>query len=65
MFLSNNILFTISNSVDPDEMQHYAAFHLCLHYLQKFLFKGVQDTKRLMFIYLFGHSNYMLYYNFS
>ena len=22
------ILFTFTNSVDPDEMQHYAAFHL-------------------------------------
>ena len=26
-------LFTITNSVDPDEMQHYAAFHLCIHCL--------------------------------
>ena len=27
------ILFTLTNSVDPDEMQHYAAFHLGLHCL--------------------------------
>ena len=27
-------------SVDPDEMQHYAAFHLGLHCLQKYLFRG-------------------------
>ena len=25
------IFFTFTNSVDPDEMQHYAAFHLGLH----------------------------------
>ena len=34
------ILFTFTNSVDPDEMQHYAAFHLGLHCLQKYLFRG-------------------------
>ena len=28
-------------SVDPDEMQPYAAFHLGLHCLQKYLFFGV------------------------
>ena len=26
-------LFTFTNDVDPDEMQHYAAFHLGLHCL--------------------------------
>ena len=26
-------LFTFTNSVDPDQMQHYAAFHLGLHCL--------------------------------
>ena len=25
--------FTFTNSIDPDEMQHYAAFHLGLHCL--------------------------------
>ena len=28
------IFITFTNSVDPDEMQHYAAFHLGLHCLQ-------------------------------
>ena len=28
--------FTFTNSVDPDEMQHYAAFHLGIHCLQKY-----------------------------
>ena len=29
------IIFTLTNSVDPDEMQLNAAFHLGLHCLQK------------------------------
>ena len=33
-FLSEDIIFTLTNSVDPDEMQHYAAFHQGLHCLQ-------------------------------
>ena len=33
------------NSEDPDEMQHYAAFHLGLHCLSKYPFRGFQYTK--------------------
>ena len=33
------------NSVDPDEMQHYAAFHLGLHCLQIHWFRGFPNTK--------------------
>ena len=33
-------LVTFSNSVDTDEMQHYAAFHLGLQCLQKYPFMG-------------------------
>ena len=33
------------NSVDPDEMQHYAAFHLGLHCLQNYKFRGFLYTK--------------------
>ena len=40
------IFFTFTNSVDPDEMQHYAAFHLGLHCLQKYSFMGFPNTKR-------------------
>ena len=36
VFFCLKIFFTLSNSVDPDEMQHYAAFHLGLHCLQKY-----------------------------
>ena len=28
VFLSLNIVLNLANSADPDEMQHYAAFHL-------------------------------------
>ena len=39
------IFSTLTNSVDPDEMQHYAAFHLGLHCLQKSLIRVFSDTK--------------------
>ena len=32
--------FVLANSADPDEMPHYAAFHLCLHCLPKYMFRG-------------------------
>ena len=35
VFLSLMIVFVLANSVDPDEMPHYAAFHLGLHCLPK------------------------------
>ena len=38
-------LFTFTNSVDPDEMQHDAAFHWALHCLQKYSFRGFPNTK--------------------
>ena len=33
-FQSLKIVFILTNSTDPDEMPHYAAFHLGLHCLQ-------------------------------
>ena len=39
------ILLTFTNSVDLDEMQHYAAFHLGLHCLQRYWFRGFTNTK--------------------
>ena len=39
------IFFTFTNSADPDEMQHYAAFHLGLHCLQKVLIEGCLEYK--------------------
>ena len=45
VFFCVKIFFTFTNSVDPDEMQHYAAFHLGLHCLQKYSFRGFLNTK--------------------
>ena len=36
VFLSLKIDLVLANSADPDEMPHYAAFHLGLHYLPKY-----------------------------
>ena len=41
------IFFTFINSVDPDEMQHDAAFHLGLHCLQQYSFRGFSEYKGL------------------
>ena len=41
------IFFTITNSVDPDEMQHDAAFHLGLHFLSECPFMGFPVYKGL------------------
>ena len=36
VFLTLKVILSLkSNSADPDEMQHNAAFHLCLHCLPK------------------------------
>ena len=41
VFFWLKIFFTFTNSVDPD----YAAFHLGLHCLQKFSFRGFPNIK--------------------
>ena len=38
--LSMRVVLILANSVDTDEMQHYAAFHLGLHCLPKFQYKA-------------------------
>ena len=38
VFLSLRIDFTVTNSVGPDEMPHYVAFHLGLHCWSEFPF---------------------------
>ena len=45
VFGSLKVVLAIASSVDPDEMQHSAAFHLGLHCLLKYLFSGFQYTK--------------------
>ena len=37
----------ITTRVDPNEMQHYAAFHQGLHCLPKYLLRGFHNTKGL------------------
>ena len=37
-------LFISTKSVDPDEMQHCTAFHLGLHCLQNYSFRGFLNT---------------------
>ena len=34
VFLSLKIMFTLTNSEDPDKMPHCAAFHLGLHFVK-------------------------------
>ena len=45
VFLSLKISFVLANSADPDEMPQCAAFHLGLHCLPKYPFKGFQFSK--------------------
>ena len=45
LFLSLKIALTTAKSVDPDEMLPYTAFHLGLHCLPKYMFRGFQNTK--------------------
>ena len=44
-FQSLKIVLMCANNADPDEMQHYATFHLGLHCLLKYPFKGFQYRK--------------------
>ena len=46
--MSLKVVLILANSADPDEMQHYAAFHLGLHCLPKNLFRGLSVYKGLM-----------------
>ena len=45
VFFYLKAFFSVTSSVYPDEMQHYAAFHLGLHFLQKYSFRGFTNTK--------------------
>ena len=45
LFLVLKIALTTAKSVDPDEMLPYTAFHLGLHCLPKYMFRGFQNTK--------------------
>ena len=45
VFLSLKIVLFFANSTDTGEMPPYAAFHLGLHCLQKYLLIGIQNEK--------------------
>ena len=51
LFLSLKIVFVLANREDPDKMTHFGAFHLGLHCLPKYPFRGysqsLQRVKRL------------------
>ena len=42
---SLTIILGLANSVDADEMPHYVAFHLGLHCLPKYQFRGFRYAK--------------------
>ena len=44
-FFALVIDFVTANNADPDEMSQSVAFHLGLHYLQKYPFRGFLSTK--------------------
>ena len=48
VFLYLKTVLTSAKSADPDEMQHYAAFHLGLHCLPKYPIMGFPVYKGLM-----------------
>ena len=43
--MSLKVVLILANSVDSDEMQHYAAFHQGLDCLPKYPFERFQCTK--------------------
>ena len=45
VFRSLKVVIILANRVDPDEIQHYAAFHLGLHCLPKKTLRGCQYRK--------------------
>ena len=45
IILALSIDFVLANSADHDEMSHNAVFHLDLHCLPKYLFRGYQSKK--------------------
>ena len=46
-FLSPKVVSILANRADPDEMQHYAAFHPVLHCLPKYPIRGFQYIQRV------------------
>ena len=49
VFLTMKAVSTLANSANPNEMQHYVSFHLGLHCLPKYPFRGFQKNKGLRY----------------
>ena len=47
ILLSEDLFLPLKNSVDPGEMQPYAAFHLGLHCLPKYSFRVFPNIQRV------------------
>ena len=45
VLLSLKVALILANNEDPNEMQHYAAFHLVLQCLPEYPFRGFQYTE--------------------
>ena len=45
MYSVPKIVIILANSADPVEIQHYAAFHLGLYCLLKYLFTCIQNEE--------------------
>ena len=41
-----DLFLSLQTVANPDKMLHYVEFHLGLHYLQKYLFAGIQNEIR-------------------
>ena len=54
LFISLKIDFVSANSADPDEMLHYAAFHLGRHCLRKYPLRGTLVRKLVKSLLNFG-----------
>ena len=50
VFLSLKVDFVLTNSADPDEMPHYAAFQLGLLCLPKYLFMGFWSSMVKLYV---------------
>ena len=47
MFISLKIDSVLANKADPNEIPHYAEFHLGVHCLTKYLFNGYSGPQRV------------------
>ena len=49
IYQSLEVVLILANGVDPDVIQHYVVFHLVLHCLPNYPFRGFQYAQGLIF----------------